>query len=135
MATSAETEVRQQLTPMLALHDCAAAIEFYKTAFGAVEVGERYPWNGKIGHAEIRIGDALVMLADESPGHNQSPGQLGGTAVTLGLQVEDVDAATNRAVAAGAELIRSPEDQPYGRVSKFKDPYGHVWMLNGPVVG
>ena len=135
MATSTEPTVRQQLTPMLALHDCAGAIEFYKKAFGAVEVGERYPWNGKIGHAEIKIGNALIMLADEAPGHNQSPSQLGGTAVTLALEVEDVDSLTDRAVAAGAELIRAPEDQPYGRVCKFRDPYGHVWMLNGPVKG
>jgi len=117
---------------MLGLHDAAAAIEFYKSAFGGELLGEPYAYEGKIGHAQIQIGDALIMLADEFPGHNQSPKQLGGTAVILHLDVEDTDALTERAVKAGGELLRAPEDFPYGRISQVKDPFGHVWMLNGP---
>ncbi len=117
---------------MLAVHDAEGAIEFYKQGLGAVEIGERYPYEGKIGHAEIKIGQALIMLADEFPEHNRSPRQLGGTSVMLHIDVADTDKATDRAVGAGAELIRAPEDQPFGRVSKIRDPYGHVWMLNGP---
>jgi PhnB protein len=132
MATTAEPITHQGICPMLAVHDCAGAIEFYKKAFDAVEVGERYPWEGKIGHAEVTIGGALIMLADEFPNHNASPRQLGGTPVILHLSVTDVDATTAQAVDAGADLLRAPEDQPYGRISKLRDPFGHVWMLNGP---
>ena len=130
-----ETAVKQQLTPMLGVHDCEGAIEFYKRAFGAEEVGERYPYEGKIGHAELRIGDALVMLADEFPAHNSTPKRLGGTPVILHLDVEDTDAWVDRAVAVGAEKLYEPMDEPYGRVCKIRDPFGHVWMLNGPAVG
>jgi PhnB protein len=117
---------------MLAVHDATGAIDFYIAAFGAVQLGEPQPYEGKIGHAEVQIGDALVMLADEFEGHNHSPRQLAGTPVILHLEVEDTDAATQRAVSAGAELIRAPETLPYGRISKIRDPFGHVWMLNGP---
>ena len=120
---------------MLAVHDCEAAIEFYKRAFGAVEVGERYPWEGKIGHAEVMISDGLVMLADEFPAHNKSPRTLGGTPVMLHLQVDDVDATAAQAVENGAEQLTEPCDQPYGRVCRIRDPFGHIWMLNGPVKG
>src|SRR5689334_9150176 len=127
-----ETATRQQLTPMLGVHDAAGAIDFYTRAFGAVENGERHEDEGKIGHAQLRIGDAIVMLADEYPGHSSTPTTLGGTPVILHLDVEDVDKVTSQAVHAGADLIRAPEDFLYGRISKVRDPYGHVWMLNGP---
>ncbi|HEY3780198.1 MAG TPA: VOC family protein [Fimbriimonadaceae bacterium] len=131
-----ETIVKQQLTPMLAVHDAAAAIEFYKDAFGAEEIeSARYEWEGKLGHAEVKIGDAVVMLADEFPPNNQSPRMLNGTSVILHLNMADCDAATDRAVAAGAELVRAPEDFPYGRKSKVRDPFGHVWMISGPTKG
>ena len=125
----------QALTPMLAVRDAAAAIDFYKTALGAKEVGDRHVWEGKIGHAELQIGGARVMLADEFDGHNHSPAQLGGTAVILHLLVADCDRSTAAAAAAGAEVIREPQDAPYGRVCKLRDPFGHVWMLNGPLAG
>ena len=115
---------------MIAVHDCAGAIEFYKKAFGAVEEGERYPWEGKIGHAEIRVGDARIMMADEFEEHNRSPRQLGGTPVMLSLDVDNCDAWTERAVSAGAEIIKAPTTEPYGRLSKIRDPYGHVWFLH-----
>ncbi len=124
-----------ELTPMLAFHDCAGAIEFYKNAFGAEEVGERYPWEGKIGHAEMRISGALIMMADEFPAHNASPKNLGGAAVILHLTVDDVDAWLARAVDAGAEVVKEPSDQPYGRTCRIRDPYGYVWLLNGPTKG
>jgi PhnB protein len=120
------------VTPMLALNDCAAAIEFYKVAFHAVEEGERYPYEGKIGHAELRIGDSKIMVADQFPEFNVSPTTLGGTAVILHLEVSDVDETSRRAVEAGAELVRPPADQEYGRTCVLKDPFGHKWMLNGP---
>ena len=117
---------------MIGVHDAEGAIEFYKRAFGAEESGERFPWQGKIGHAEVKIGDALLMLADELPEHNKSPMSLGGTPVILHLTVDDTDAWVDRAVAAGAEALNEASDQEYGRVCKIRDPYGHIWMLNGP---
>lgn len=117
---------------MLGVHDAEAALDFYARAFGAVEVGDRYPYEGKIGHAEMRIGEVLIMLADEFPDHNSSPKTLGGTPVILHLDVGDTDAAVNRACEAGATRHYEPMDQPYGRVCKITDPFGHVWMLNGP---
>jgi PhnB protein len=122
----------QLLTPMLAVRDAAAAIDFYKAALGAVEVGERNVWEGKIGHVELLVCGARVMLADEFEGHNQSPTQLGGTPVILHLRVDDCDTLTAAAAQAGAEVIWGPNDAPYGRVSKLRDPFGHVWMLNAP---
>ncbi len=117
---------------MLAVHDAGAALQFYAEAFGAVETGERYAWEGKIGHAEMQIGRAKIMLSDEFPEYNISPKTLGGTPVILHLEVSDVDAVAARAVDAGAEFISEPKTEPYGRVSKLRDPFGHVWMLWAP---
>lgn len=122
--------MRQLLTPMIGVHDAQGAIEFYVAAFGAIEVGERHTYEGKIGHAEIMIGGAKIMIADEYPEHNSTPQRLGGTPVILHLMVGDVDGLTARAAAAGAEVIRAPGDGPAGRASKLRDPYGHVWFLN-----
>ena len=130
-----ESATKQRLTPYLAVHDAEAAIRFYVRAFSACEVGERYPWEGKIGHAELEIGGSRLSLADEFPEYNRSPRTLGGTPVMLHLEVEDTDAVADRAVAEGAELMRPPEDQPYGRTCSLKDPFGHIWMLNGPPRG
>ena len=117
---------------MLAFDDCERAIEFYKKAFGAQEVGQRHPWEGKIGHAEMSIGGANIMLADEFPVYNASPKTLGGTPVILNLTVDDTDAWVERAVAAGAELLRGPKDEEYGRVCTIRDPFGYKWMLIRP---
>jgi PhnB protein len=117
---------------MLAVNDCEGAIEFYKKAFNAAEVGERYPYEGKIGHAELNIAGALVMLADEFPEYNTTPTTLGGTPVILNLTVDDTDAWVERSLSYGAELRQKAKDEPYGRVATLKDPFGHVWMLNGP---
>lgn len=121
--------IGQGISPMLGVHDAEAAIQFYGDAFGAIEVGERHAWEVKIGHAELQIGTAKIMLADEIPAYNKSPRTLGGTPVILHLEVDDVDALTVRAVEAGAELLKAPTSESYGRTSKLCDPFGHVWML------
>jgi PhnB protein len=117
--------------PYLIVKDAARAIEFYKQAFGAAEVMRFTDPHGKIGHAEIHIGEALVMLADEFPELEvRSPESYGGSPVTIHLYVEDVDAVAERAIEAGARLLRPVEDQFYGdRGGKFGDPFGHVWWF------
>ena len=119
------------VTPYLVVNDGAGAIDFYKKAFGAVETVRMGGPDGKIGHAEIRIGDSNVMLADESPdmGH-RSAKSIGATPVSLVLYVEDVDAQFKQAIAAGAKELRPVEDQFYGdRMGTLTDPFGHVWSL------
>jgi PhnB protein len=115
------------VTPYLCFRDAAAAIEFYKRAFGATEVMRMGAPDGKVGHAEIRIGDSRVMLADEFPEMGfLSPQSVGGSPVMLHLYVEDVDATVPKAVAAGAKIMRPVEDQFYGdRGGQLDDPFGH----------
>src|SRR5581483_8020018 len=120
------------LTPYLTVKGGAQAIDFYKRAFGAVE-RFRFPGpDGKtIGHAEIKIGDSILMLADESPMMgNRSPQSFGGTPVSLLLYVTDVDAAFKRAVDAGAKVKMPLENKFYGeRAGSLEDPFGHLWTL------
>jgi PhnB protein len=118
-------------TPYLIVNGAAQAREFYKKAFGATEM-MRFPCpGGKIMHAEIKIGDSPIMLADEAPEMGaRSPKTLGGTPVSLLLYVEDVDAWASKAVAAGAKVQRPVQDQFYGdRTGTFEDPFGHVWSI------
>jgi PhnB protein len=118
-------------TPYLSVRNAAQAIEFYKQAFGATET-MRFPGpDGKIGHAEIRIGDSPIMLGDEYPDMEfLSPLSRGGTTVHLHLYVEDVDARVAKAVAAGGKLKRPVQDQFYGdRTGTIEDPFGHVWHI------
>ena len=119
------------VTPYLIIRDAARALEFYKKAFGATEL-MRFPApGGKIGHAEIKIGDGVVMLADESPemGH-KSPQTIGGTAITLMFYVPDVDAQFAKAVAAGGTVKQALKDQFYGdRSGTITDPFGHIWTI------
>ncbi len=123
-------EGQHQATPYLCARDAARAIDFYKKAFGAIETMRMAAPDGKIGHADLKIGDAVIMLADEYPGHNRSPQELGGTSVMIHLYVANVDAFCARAVEAGAKLIRPLEDQFYGdRICVLGDPFGHVWMI------
>jgi PhnB protein len=120
------------VTPYLIVKDAAAAIEFYKKAFGAKELFRMAPGKGdKIGHAEIRIGNSPVMLADEFPEHGvRSPDSIGGSPVSLLLYVEDVDATGARAVTAGAKVVRPIKDQFYGdRSGTYTDPFGHTWTI------
>ena len=116
---------------LLRRRDAARAIEFYKQAFGATELMRLAEPSGKIGHAEMKIGDAVIMLADEYPDHGAiSPQSLGGTAVTIHLYVGDVDALVTRAGAAGAKIERPPTDEFYGdRSAMLSDPFGHRWMF------
>jgi PhnB protein len=119
------------VTPYLIIRGAAAAIEFYKKAFGAEEVYRLAMPDGRVGHAEIRVGDSVVMLADEFPEMGaKSPAALGGTPVTLLLYMHDVDAVSARAVAAGAKVKKPIQDQFYGdRSGTFEDPFGHVWTI------
>ena len=120
------------VTPYLSVNDAAAAIEFYKQGFGATELKRLPGPDGKIGHAEVVIGKAIVMLADENPdtGHS-SPQTLGGSTVKLHMYVEDVDAFFETAVAAGARVLIPIADQFYGdRSGRLEDPFGHVWLVS-----
>jgi PhnB protein len=119
------------VTPYICVKDSVAAIEFYKKAFGATELTRIPMPDGRIGHAEIKIGDATIMMADEYPEIRfLSPETLGGSAVVIHVYVDDVDAFASLAVAAGADLVRPVADQPYGdRNCKIVDPFGHAWFF------
>jgi len=116
-------------TPYLIIKDAASAIEFYKKAFGATELGRHTGPGGKIMHAEIKIGDSPIMIADELPEMGaRSPQSLGGSPVSIFLYVEDVDALANQAIAAGAKVLMPVQDQFWGdRFGVVVDPFGHVW--------
>jgi PhnB protein len=119
------------VTPYLIVQGAAQAIDFYQRAFGAKVLVRMDDDKGRIGHAELKLGDSVVMLADEVPemGH-KSPQTLGGTGVSLLLYVPDVDAAVAQAVQSGAKLKRPVADQFYGdRTGGIEDPFGHVWYL------
>lgn len=119
------------VTPYLAFSGAADAIEFYKKAFGAVELFRMDAPDGKIGHAEIRIGDSPIMLADEHAEYKCiSPKTLGGCPVSLMLYVEDVDTVFKQALEAGAEEFRPIETKFYGdRSGSLIDPFGYMWHV------
>jgi len=119
------------LTPYLTVRNAAAALDFYKRAFGADETFRVGSPDGKIGHAEIRIGNSAIMLSDEFPEMGaQSPESIGGSPVMLHLYVENVDALVDRAVKAGGKLERPVADQFYGdRGGMITDPFGHKWWI------
>jgi PhnB protein len=118
-------------TPYLTLNDAARAIDFYKRAFGAQEVMRMNGPGGKIGHAEIKIGDSIIMLADEMPGSgSRSPQSLSGTTAGIFLYVENADAVFNQAVSAGAKVEAPLADMFWGdRFGSLKDPFGHSWSV------
>jgi len=118
------------VTPYLIINGAGAAIDFYKKAFGATELF-RMDHGGKIGHAEIKIGDSPVMLADEQPSMGYvGPQALGGTPVSLMIYVEDVDKIYKQAIASGGVELKALQDQFYGdRSGTLKDPFGHVWTV------
>lgn len=120
-----------RVTPYLIVDGASAAIEFYARVFGASERMRMPGPDGKIGHAELQLGDSMIMLADEYPEMDQrSPKTIGGTPVTLSVYVEDVDDTFDRAVQAGAKALRPVEDQFYGdRAGQFEDPFGHRWSI------
>ena len=119
------------VTPYLILDSASDAIDFYKKALGAEEVLRMEDPGGKVHHAKIKIGDSRIMLADEHPEIQAlSPKTVGGSPVTIHLYVGDVDGAVERAVAAGAKLIRPVADQFYGdRVGGIEDPFGYRWFI------
>jgi len=119
------------VTPYLTIKGAAKALEFYKEAFGASEQLRLTAPDGSIGHAEIRIGDSSIMLADDcAEAACRNPQTLGGSSVALHVYVEDVDARFAQAVNAGAEVVRPVQDQFYGdRTGSLRDPFGHVWFI------
>ncbi len=131
MAVKPIPEGYHTLTPYLIVRDADKAIAFYQEAFGATELMRMTGPNGKIGHAELKIGDSVLMLSEENPKWGAtSPMTLGGTPLTLAMYVVDVDASFNKAVQAGATVKRPLADQFYGdRSGTLTDPYGHVWTL------
>lgn len=135
MPVSPIPEGYHSVTPYLILKDAAAAIEFYKKALGAVELYRMEAPGGKIGHAEIKIGDSPVMLADEYPDMGyKGPESLGGTSVSLMVYVADVDKIYPRAIAAGGKELRPLQNQFYGdRSGTLSDPFGHVWTISSHV--
>jgi PhnB protein len=119
------------VAPYLAIKNAASALEFYKHAFGAIETYKLIIPDGRVGHAEIRLGDSLIMLADEFPEFGgKAPESLGGSPVSIHLYVEDVDAFVKKAVAAGARELKPVADQFYGdRSGQLQDPFGHLWWV------
>jgi PhnB protein len=119
------------VTPYLIIKGAAAALDFYKKAFGAVELMRMPGPDGSVAHAEIRIGDSPVMLGDEMPQMGyKGPLSLGGSPVGIMIYVPDVDATFNRAVAAGGKVVKPLQDQFYGdRSGTLTDPFGHVWTV------
>ena len=119
------------VTPYLAVDDAAEAIAYYKTAFGAKERVRMDAPGGKIGHAELEIGDSLVMLSDPFPqASTKPPSELDGTSASVFLYVEDVDAVVKQAVDAGASVTMEVADQFWGdRFGTVSDPFGHAWSI------
>jgi len=119
------------VAPYLAIKSAVGALEFYKKAFGATETYKLIVPDGRLGHAELRLGDSLIMLSDEFPEFGgKAPEALGGSPVSIHLYVEDVDAFVKRAVAAGARVLKPVADQFYGdRSGQLEDPYGHLWWV------
>jgi PhnB protein len=117
------------ITPYLVIKGAAEAIEYYKKVFGATEVMRMPDPSGRIGHAELKIGNSHIMLADEFPEMNyRAPVSDGSSPVSILLYVEDVDSIVERAVAAGAKILKPVQDQFYGDRSGFiQDPFGHLW--------
>jgi uncharacterized glyoxalase superfamily protein PhnB len=128
---SAVPEGTHTVTPHLVVRDGARAIDFYGAAFGAVEIYRMPAPDGALVHAELQVGDSRIYLADEAPAMGaRSPKALKGTPVTIHLYVEDVDATFERAVRAGASVVRPVEDQFWGdRYGQVEDPFGHVWSI------
>jgi PhnB protein len=120
-----------RVTPYLIVDGADAAIDFYRTVLGATERMRMPMPDGRVGHAELEVGDAMIMLADENPDMDvHGPKSVGGTPVTLHVYVEDADSVFERAVQGGAKALRAVEDRFYGdRSGQFEDPFGHRWNV------
>ncbi|MDD2058119.1 VOC family protein [Pseudomonas sp. GD03860] len=133
MAVKPIPEGQHSITPYLGIKDAAKAIDFYKAAFGAVEMFRLDGPDGRVGHAELKIGDSSIMLADpcDQAGGLTSSQSLGGAAIGLHLYVEDVDARYAQAIKAGATQVSAVQDQFYGdRSGTLKDPFGNLWFVS-----
>lgn len=120
------------VTPSITVSPCAEAIDFYKRAFGAEEIGQRMEGpDGVVAHAEIKIGDSVIMLSDEWPdGPTQSPKTVGGSTMALFIYTDDVDSLWEQAIGAGCEEVYPLEVQFYGdKGGRVRDPFGHTWGL------
>ena len=131
-------EVKPFIAPHLVVDDAAAAIDFYVKAFGATEYGRLAGEGGKLMHAALDINGSMVMLNDDFPEYNDgkssTPTALGGSPVTIHLQVTDVDEKFQRAVDAGATVVMPVEEQFWGaRYGVLRDPFGHLWSMGQPV--
>ena len=118
----------------LMVNDGNGALDFYQRAFGA-EVTETYPYEGKLGHATLKVNGGEIMLSDEFPEAItgvRSPSSLGGTTCSVSLVVDDADAWFERAKSAGATVVRELTDEFYGRSGRVRDPFGHTWGITGP---
>jgi PhnB protein len=131
MAVKAIPDGYHAVTPYLIVKGAARAIDFYVTAFGASELMRMPGPNGTVMHAEIKIGDSVIMLADEPAGGTaKSPLAMGGTSVSLMIYVDEVDKVFGRALGLGAKEARAVQDQFYGdRSGNLTDPFGHVWTI------
>jgi PhnB protein len=131
MTVKAKPDGYHSVTPYLIVKDAGGAIDYYKKVFGAQELFRLSGPDGKIGHAELKIGDSVVMLADEHPGMGAlGPQTIGGSPVRMMVYVDNVDEVVPRAVAAGAKILRPVADQFYGdRAGGIEDPYGHHWHV------
>jgi PhnB protein len=122
------------VTPYLIIKGAAKAIDYYKKVFGATELMRMPGPDGKVGHAELKIGNSIIMLADEHPGMGQghsSAASMGGSPVSLLVYIPDVDKVVERATAEGAKIVKPVEDQFYGdRTGFIQDPFGHFWSVS-----
>lgn len=133
-STSQPNQINE-VYPYLRTRDANAAIEFYRQAFGAVEDFRLTEPSGRVGHAELKFGEATVMVSDEYPEYGiHAPADSVPAGSSIHLHVEDVDAMTKQAVQAGATMVMEPKDQFYGeRSSKVLDPFGHEWLLGSHI--
>jgi PhnB protein len=131
MAVQPIPEGYNTVSPYLAVDDAEKAIEYYKKAFGAKETVRMNAPDGRIGHAELKIGDSHIMLSDPFPqSSTKTPTKLGGTSVSVFMYVEDVDAVVQKAVDQGATVTMEVEDQFWGdRFGSITDPFGHNWSV------
>jgi PhnB protein len=131
MAVKPIPEGYSSITPYLTVDGGRQAIDFYKRAFAATERGVMAAPDGRVAHAELQIGDSVVMLSDSFPEFAaRTPEELGGTTVAIHLYVEDVDSVVRTAADAGATITMEPEDQFWGdRLGRVTDPFGHMWLI------
>ncbi len=131
MAVNYKPQGYNNVMPYLIVNGAAKAIEFYKKIFGAKEIMRMADPEGRVGHAELQIGDTRICLADEYPQMGaRSPQTIGGSPVSLFTYVKDADSTVKQAVAAGAKLTREVADQFYGdRMGSIEDPFGHTWYI------